>query len=298
MAHSGSDKTVPALAIPTTPTAEEWRAMSPSARESFQLRAIEALNAAADLMGEGRPHQKAKSRTIDALSLHFKATGRVVYLAEELTVLYPGTQPFCPDILAVLDIAEPEEDERMSWVVAEEGKGLDLVIEVLYRGDREKDLVGNVQRYAQLGISEYFIYDRLRHKIHAYRLPHTGASRYQPVLAQLGRYHSSVLQLDLQVAGTELRFLAGEAELPGSARLIDRLQGMVLSAGARAEQAEASALDARVRGVLTVLQARSIPVSETVRERIAAEQDAAQLDRWLQKALVVNSAEELIADPG
>lgn len=304
MARSADEKATP-VSLPMTPTVEAWRAMSPSARLDFQLRAIDALNAAADVMGEGRPHQKAKSRALDALSIHFKATGRVIYLAEEMTVLYPGAQPFTPDILAVLDVPEPEEDERMAWVVADEGKGLDLVIEVLHKGNRDKDLVDNVQSYAQLGISEYFIYDRLRHKIHAYRLPHPGASRYQPVLAQLGRYHSSVLGLDMQIAGTELRFLAGEAELPGSARLIDRLQNIVLSVSARAEQAEgrieqaeAEALHARARGVLAVLQARGLAVSEAARERVLAEQDAKRLDRWLEQAIVAASVDDALADPG
>lgn len=303
MTQSAVKQTAPSVAIPRTPTVEVWRAMSPAARLDFQLQVLDAVNAAADLMGEGRPHKKAKTRALDALGLHFKAIGRSIYLAEEMVVLYPGTEPFTPDILAVLDVEEPEEDERMSWVVADEGKGLDLVIEVLYKGDRNKDLVQNVERYAQLGISEYFVYDRLRHKIHGYRLPAPGAGRYQHILPQHGRFHSNVLGLDMMIAGTDLRFLSGEAELPGSERLIDRLQGMMLSAStraeqaeARAEQAEAQAIDARTRGVLAVLRARGLAISDAARERILAERDANRLDRWLEAAVGAASVEEVLTD--
>src|SRR5271156_4739834 len=144
--------------------------MTASERLSLQLQVLDALSDPVAAMSEGRPHRKAKSRALDALSLHFRSTGRVVYLAEEMAVLYPGEKPFSPDLLAVIDVAEPEDDERMSWVVADEGKGLDLVIEVLHKGDRDKDLVENVARYAHLGIPEYFVYDHGRQQIHGFRL--------------------------------------------------------------------------------------------------------------------------------
>ena len=39
--------------------------------------------------------------------------------------MYPGERTFTPDLLAVLDVAQPDpdEDRRMAWVVADEGKG-------------------------------------------------------------------------------------------------------------------------------------------------------------------------------
>lgn len=296
--------------IPVTPTVEVWRKMTAAEKLAFQLDAIDAMNAAVEVMGEGRPHKKAKSRTIDALSLHFKATGRTIYLAEELPVLYPGVEAFTPDILAVVDVAEPEDDERMAWVVADESRGLDLVIEVLYKGKRDKDLVDNVERYAQLGIPEYFVYDRWKHKLLGYRLPGPGAKRYEPLMPQFGRYHSRVLGLDMQVVGTELRFLSGEAELPGSAKLIDRLQDMVLSVTTKLEQAETrigqaeaqvvtaitDAIDARARGVLAVLQVRGFEVSEAARARIVAERDAKRLDEWLEKAIVARTLADVLDD--
>jgi len=302
--------------LPTVPTAEAWRAMTPAARLNFQLRVLDALSDPAVLMSEGRPHKKTKTRTIDALGLHFKATGRVVYLAEEMAVLYPGEKPFSPDILAVLDVAEPADDERMSWVVVDEGKTLDLVIEVLHRGDRDKDLVENVERYAHLGIPEYFVYDRARQKIHGYRLSGPGAARYQRIVPQLGHYHSNVLDLELAILGNDLCFLAGEAELPGSADLISRLQGMIMNveakaeqaqaqaeqAQAQAEQAQAQAEQARAEGaagaLLTVLRVRGIDVPDVERERVLAQKDVKRIERWLEKAIVAGSIAEVLDEPG
>src|SRR5262245_58266414 len=207
----------PPRSIPIAPTVEEWRAMSPDERERWLVKVLDALSDPKDTMSEGRPHKKAKTRSLDMLGLHFGAVGRVVYLAEEMAVLYPGEEVFTPDVLAVLDVPEPEDDERMAWIVADEGKGLDFVLEGLHKGDRQKDLVDNVERYAHLGIPEYFVYDRAQQRIRAYRLPGPGPGRYQPVVPQGGRYPSAVLGLDLVVEGGTLRFFHGMAELFGSA---------------------------------------------------------------------------------
>lgn len=272
--------------------------MTPEQRLEFQLRVLDALSDPVAAMSEGRPHKKAKTRALDALNLHFRTTGRVVYLAEEMAVLYPGEKPFTPDLLAVLDVAEPEDDERMSWVVADEGKGLDLVIEVLHKGDRDKDLVENVERYAHLGVPEYFVYDRARQQIHGFRLSAPGPGRYQRIVPQLGHYRSNVLGLNLAIIGNALRFLAGEAELPGSEDLLVRLQGMMENLEARAQQAEDARAAAQARAVLTVLRVRNLVVSDAERERILAETDAERLERWLEKGVTAASVAELLAEPG
>ena len=44
---------------------------------------------------------------------------------------------FAPDVMAVVDV---ETHERQTWVVAEEGKGVDFALEVLVSGNRKKDL--------------------------------------------------------------------------------------------------------------------------------------------------------------
>ena len=314
------------LALPIAPTVEEWRAMSADERERLLVKVLAALSDPRAAMSEGRPHKKVKTRSLDMLGLHFGAVGRVVYLAEEMAVLYPGEEVFTPDVLAVLDVAEPEDDERMAWVVVEERKGLDFVLEVLHRGDRTKDLVDNVERYARLGIPEYFIYDRAQQRIRGYRLPieegGTRARRYQAIVPQGGRYSSNVLGLDLVIEGGSLRFFNGMAELFGSADLIRRLSTMVGERESKAEQAESKAEQAESRadlaetradmaetkaslaivglrtGILTALDARGIAVEERSRAQVLSCDDPMLLQRWLLRALSVASAEEVFSAEG
>lgn len=273
--------------------------MTPAERERVQVEINAALSTAADAMSEGQPHKKAKARTIDALGLHFRTIGRTVYLAEELAVLYPGEKPFSPDILAVLDVEPVEDDERLSWVVADERKGPDLVLEVLHKGDRNKDLVTNVERYARLGISEYFVYDRLRQQIHGYRLTGLDDARYQRIVPQLGHSLSGVLGLSLAIVDNNLRFLAGEALLPVSADLIGRLQGMMGNLEAKAEQAQAQtdqALAGLREGLLAILDVRGIPCSDEDRERVESCVEPSALRRWLARAKTASSSLEVFSD--
>ena len=288
--------------------------MTPAEREQLLVTILDALSDPRSAMAEGRPHKKAKGQAIDTLTLHFGSTGRVIYLAEELAVLYPGEEIFAPDILAVLDVPQAEDDPRMAWVVAEERKGLDLVLEVLHHGDRNKDLVANVERYASLRIPEYFIYDRLRQQVHGYRLTAPDATRYQRIVPQFGRFSSAVLGLDLAVSGGKLRFFYGMAELFGSADLISRLQGMMEDLDARAEQAQAQAEQAQaqaeqaqaqaeqamsgLRGaILALLEMRRIPCPDEARARLRSCSDPATLQRWLLRATTAGALDEIFAEP-
>lgn len=288
------------LSLPViAPTEAEWRAMTPAEREGWLVQVNAALSDPRETMSEGRRHKKAKTRTIDALGLHFSSIGRAVYLAEEMAVVYPGQAVFTPDVLAVLDVVEPEDDPRLAWVVADEGKGLDLVIEVLHHGDRKKDLVTNVERYAGLGIPEYFIYDRLNQHIHGYCLPDDGARRYRRIVPQYGRYTSRVLGLDLAVHGGRLRFFYGQAELPGTPDLIGRLNSMVADLEAKAEEAQTqaeTALGALREGIAALLDARGISCSDEIQARLASCMDVTTLQRWLLRATRAAGAEEVFSE--
>lgn len=286
-----------------SPTADEWRALTPAERDQFLVAALDALDAAKDPVAEGRPHKLAVGRAMDLLSLYFGTLGRAIYLAEELAVVYPEEPMFSPDILAVLDVPQPEEDERLAWVVADEGRGPDLVLEVLHRGDRRKDLVDNVARYARLGISEYFVYDHAQQRIHAFRLA-PSAARYDRILPQRGRHRSEVLGLDLTIQGGKLHVYYGSAELFGTTELVGRLEGMVqeLQAKAEAAQAAADAAEAKVTqaavalqsAIAGLLEARRIDLSEPVRRRIEETFDVELLNRWLRRAATALHDGELL----
>lgn len=286
--------------FPVGPSVEEWRAMTPAARERFLLEVIDALSDVRITMSEGRPHKRAKSRAADMLGLHFKKLGRVVYVAEEMAVVYPGEPSFTPDVLAVLDVPQPDDDPRMAWVVADEGKGLDFVLEVLDRGDRRKDLVENVERYARIGVPEYFVYDRANQRLIGHRLASAGvgAARYERIVPQGGRYTSTVLGLDLAIQGGTLRFFLGMSELFGSDDLIGRLTGMVESLEAKSEAAATKADQAVAglrAGVLAALESRGVACPDEARERIAICDDPLILQGWLLGVLTARTAAEALA---
>jgi Uma2 family endonuclease len=305
MADPRRSPNAPAAPLPVAPTEEVWRGMTPDQRERFLIEVNAALSDPLLTMVEGRPHKRAKTRALDMLGLHFKAMGRVIYLAEEMAAVYPGQPVFTPDVLAVLDVEQRDDDERMAWVVADEGRGLDLALEVLHRGDRKKDLVDNVERYASLGIAEYFIYDWGKQQLYGYRLPSPDARRYQRLVPQGGRYHSSVLGLDLVLERGSLRFYVGMAELIGSSDLIERLSGMVESLESKAGEAEAKAGEAEAKveqavastraSVLALLDARGISIPDEHRATVMACDDLALLQRWLLRAVSAVAAQDLFA---
>ena len=195
---------------------------------------------------EGDPHRIPKTKAIEALDEYYRRIRRRIYLSAELPVYYPDEPMFAPDLIAVRDV---ETHERMSWVVSQERRGLDFALEIHVAGSEKKDFQYNVERYARLGIPEYFAFDPVRKRLAGWRLPSAAARRYEPVLPQEGRWASGVLELDLVVDEGRLRFYRGSAPLLDARELISRLSGMVDTAVRRAEDESrrAERLAARLR---------------------------------------------------
>lgn len=292
----GADYFTPAN-IPLTPSVDAWRAMSKAARENFINEVNSILNSPLHFMGESVPHNRAKRRAMDRLRKHFQAIGRVIFLAEELSVFYPDEKAFTSDILAVCDVPEEEDDERGGWIVADEGRGIDFVLEILWAGDRKKDLEKNVERYARLGIPEYFIYDRKEQRLIGHRLPTVDARRYQRIIPQGGRYRSEILGLDLAVVEEKLEFFHGMAEIFGSEDLIARLESMMSSLEAKAADAEAKAAQAIKslrESVLAIAKARGLTCSDEEQEKILLCEDPAILQQWLVRVAIAASMADVL----
>jgi Uma2 family endonuclease len=188
---------------------------------------------------EGDHHTEAVYGARTALRRFFGKTGRSIYVGTNLPVYYPGRSMFSPDVMAVLDVST---HPRSSWIVSQEGKGLDLALEVLVLGKRRKDLEHNVEEYARLGIHEYFVFDRPRLHLSGYRLRPSGRG-YEPIVPQHGRHASEVLGLELRVEGERLRFLVADAELPAADELIANLEGFVDDLESRLVAAEERATE-------------------------------------------------------
>ena len=56
------------------------------------------------------------------------------------------------------------------------------MLEVHVAGDRKKDEKTNVERYARLGIQEYFYFDRARLRVAGHRLPSASSRVYQHIV--------------------------------------------------------------------------------------------------------------------
>jgi Uma2 family endonuclease len=294
------DPALPAEA-PTAPTEEAWTRMTPAERE----QAVESLLASESLeeieereaMAEGDPHLDAKMDIRNTLRGHFGKLGRRIYVGADIAVYYPGRKGFTPDIIAVTEV---EPHGRDCWMVSQEGKGVDLALEVHYKGDRRKDFVVNVEKFAALGIREYFVYDIRRRLLKGYRLPRAGAE-YEPIPLRWRRLRSQVLDLDLTLEeGGHVRFYSGGAVLVTDAELAGRLEHMVDEAVARAEEQQARAEQAAMQlgsALLTILTIRGVEVGPDARERILGVTDVAILERWLGRAPAVAACDELFAEP-
>lgn len=211
--------------MPMAPSEEEWARMTPADRRLV----ADSLPADLGLLPmEGTPHSNTVRRVRNTLDDHFAHEKRTVFIANDLAVYYPMEPSFAPDIMAVTDVGM---HERMRWLVSEEGRGLDLALEILVAGDRRKDLERNVEWYARLGIREYFVFDYSRLKLLGYRL--TTARRYEPMLPQFGRLHSDVLGLEMQLQGARLRFYVGATLVPEGSERVTTLEGMLASSEER-----------------------------------------------------------------
>jgi len=236
-----ADMALPAIDIddadPRAPSEETWNRLTEAEREAW----VEALPASVPFElypPEGDMHSDAKDGIAGTLRAFYRRTGRRMYISKELATYYPGKRVFCPDVLVVDDV---DNHPREKWVVSYEGKGLDLVIEVYVSGDRRKDFETNVERYAQLGIREYFAFDRKHMKLSGFQLLAPSAREYVSIVPVSGRYTSKVLLLDLVLEKDRIRFYSGTAALPEADELIERLEHTVSEVTKRAEQEAARA---------------------------------------------------------
>ncbi|WP_267576012.1 Uma2 family endonuclease [Corallococcus sp. bb12-1] len=172
-------------------------------------------------MPEGDWHTGPRAQVLDVLRRHWDHQPRTAYVSSALPVYYPEEPRFAPDLLVVLDA---EQRRRDKWVCSAEEHGLDWVMEMHVGGDRKKAAEDNVQRYARLGIPEYFIFDGGRLTLEGYRQTAPGAGVYARMVSREGRYVSEILGLELQVEKDGLRFWSGDSPLLRSSERIRQLE--------------------------------------------------------------------------
>jgi Uma2 family endonuclease len=208
---------------PRAPPREVWEQLNPAE----QKRVVEMLPVhvpGSMRATEGDAHREAKTDALDTLGTFFRRIGRRAYLSSGLAVYYPDQPCIVPDVLVVLDV---DTHARMKWVVDKERRGVDFVLEVHMVGDASGEHDRRLVHYAELGITEYFLFDRGRFGLRGFRLPSPEAMEYEPITPQGGRLGSAVLGLDLTAHSGKLRFFHGTKPLLEPDQLVGELEAKV-----------------------------------------------------------------------
>ena len=109
-------------------------------------------------MGETDLHRNWMIRIIDMLQQRYR--GQPVYVTGDLLLYYKEGDPtryLVPDVFVVFD---SDPGPRRTYKIWEEnGKSPHVVIEVTSRWTQSEDLKHKPQKFAQIGVEEYFLYD-------------------------------------------------------------------------------------------------------------------------------------------
>ena len=157
-------------------------------------------------MAESDIHRRCMTYLIDALERHFQkhAPGNVC-VSGNMFLYYEQGNPravVAPDVFVVLGAPSRLRDSYLLW---NEPKGPDFVLEVTSASTRRKDRGRKREVYAALGVTEYFLYDPraeyLTPPLQGYRL-RDGAYRPLPAVTVLSNRAVAVAS---EVLGLELR---------------------------------------------------------------------------------------------
>ncbi|MDE0468333.1 MAG: Uma2 family endonuclease [Candidatus Poribacteria bacterium] len=206
-------------------------------------------------MAASDDHRRVLMRILRVLEAFFKDIPEV-YVSGDLLMYYVQGDPrkaVAPDVLVSFGIGQKA---RRTYLVWQEGKPPDFVMEMASESTYQKDLGEKMEIYADLGITDYFLCD-----IEGLYLPTPLMGftlvdgRYQPIpQATDGGVHSAVLGLELHLQPDTLQFYdpttGGWLQTPEQAA-----EARTEQAEARAEAAEAEA--AHLRAELDRLRGNS-----------------------------------------
>jgi Uma2 family endonuclease len=167
-----------------------------------------------------------------------------------------------PDFFAVLGVPKKE---RKSWVVWEERRGPDVVVELLSESTEHIDKGEKKAVYeAELRVPEYFWYDPFGGELAGFRL---SGGRYEPIEPdEAGRLRSERLGLWLErregtyqgVVAPWLRWVAGEGQvLPTSEEAAEEARRQAGEAQQQAQEAQQQAQEAQQQAQEAQQQAKT-----------------------------------------
>ena len=156
-------------------------------------------------MAETSVHRRCMTYLIDALERHLRTGTRCpAYVSGNMFLYYEEGNPravVAPDVFVALGVPDRDRDTYLLW---EESKGPDFVVEVTSHSTRREDQGRKREVYARLGVSEYFLYDPraeyLNPPLRGFRLR---GGVYHPLLAR--RSPEGAQTLRSEVLGLEFR---------------------------------------------------------------------------------------------
>ncbi len=204
-------------------------------------------------------HRRILFRTIEKLEAHY-AQQPDVYVSGDILMYYVKGDPhqvISPDVLVSFGL---EKKERLTYLVWVEGKVPDFVMEFSSKTTYDTDLGPKKDRYASLGIQDYFLYDALDIYLPTPLMGFTLVDGvYVPISEdEDGGLHSDVLNLDFHVDDVGLGLYDPIADVwlqPLAETRAEQEAARAEQAEARAEQAEIEI--AQLREQLQRLQTRS-----------------------------------------
>ena len=212
--------------------------------------------------------RKPLMSAVEALDIYFQHRTDV-YVSGNMFIYYEEGNPeavVAPDVFIVLGTTKRDRTSYMLW---EEPKGPDFVLEITSRSTRTKDQGPKRGTYAFLGVQEYFQYD----PTHDYLVPALQGARlvagsYQALLPTTlpdGTLvlHSEVLGFDVRLEEGTLRFydpvtgqkLLSHAEIEQALRAVEQARREAEARAGR-EEAARQAAEARIAELEARLRAQ------------------------------------------
>jgi Uma2 family endonuclease len=202
-------------------------------------------------MAETDFHRKLLNELVETLDDWFR-NDPDVYVSGNLLLFYEEgnkRRHVSPDVFVVFGVPKGDRPNYLLW---EEGRGPNIVIELTSSSTRREDTRQKLELYRDvLRVPEYFLFDPygdyLRPQLQGHRLI---AGEYRPIRPAGGRFKSRQLGLELMGEGRRLRLVDPETDR----RLPNRAEQHRAEAEARrAAEAEAD----RLRAELAALRERS-----------------------------------------
>jgi Uma2 family endonuclease len=225
-----------------------------------QTREVEYPSGDGKPMAETEIHLEAMIDCIQVLKDHFTAQPNV-YVGGNLLLYYVRgnrRKHISPDVLVTVGV--PKQPPRDYYLVWNEGKAPDFVIEITSKSTKQEDKKKKFEIYRDiLKVSELFLFDPtedyLDPALQGFRL---ARGNYVPIKPIAGRLPSRIVGLHLERDGTKLRLF----DPAKGKRLLTRLEGRE-AAERRADEERSRAEQERSRA----------EAGEAARQRLAEENE-------------------------